>query len=94
MADMKREGMQATHTLAVLLLGRTRVSIRLECNLGRLRLSSDLIRAVSSKRVFILGPSHHLYLEGCALSTCKEYDTPIGKLPLDLDSEHIYVHLL
>lgn len=35
------------------------------------------------KRVFILGPSHHYYLEGCALPSCDEYDTPIGKLPLD-----------
>lgn len=39
-----------------------------------------------SKRVFILGPSHHVYLDGCALSKCKEYETPIGNLPLDLDS--------
>ncbi|KAG6902888.1 hypothetical protein C0995_010058 [Termitomyces sp. Mi166 len=38
------------------------------------------------KRVFILGPSHHFYLEGCALSSCKEYDTPIGKLPLDTET--------
>ncbi|KAF8078578.1 MEMO1 family [Lyophyllum atratum] len=38
------------------------------------------------KRVFILGPSHHFYLEGCALSSCKEYDTPIGKLPLDIET--------
>ncbi|TFK77055.1 UPF0103-domain-containing protein [Pluteus cervinus] len=37
------------------------------------------------KRVFILGPSHHIYLDGCALSTCQEYETPIGSLPLDLD---------
>lgn len=44
------------------------------------------INTTGIKRVFILGPSHHLYLEGCALSTCKEYDTPIGKLPLDLDT--------
>ncbi|KAE8226275.1 hypothetical protein CF319_g1109 [Tilletia indica] len=35
------------------------------------------------KRVFILGPSHHVYLDGCALSTCDEYETPIGSLPLD-----------
>ncbi|KAJ7598078.1 hypothetical protein C8J56DRAFT_919136 [Mycena floridula] len=35
------------------------------------------------KRVFILGPSHHLYLDGCALSSCSEYETPIGNLPLD-----------
>ncbi|KAF5312608.1 hypothetical protein D9619_003218 [Psilocybe cf. subviscida] len=38
------------------------------------------------KRVFILGPSHHVYLEGCALSKCKQYETPIGNLPLDLDT--------
>ncbi|KZT30426.1 UPF0103-domain-containing protein [Neolentinus lepideus HHB14362 ss-1] len=36
------------------------------------------------KRVFILGPSHHVYLDGCALSLCKEYETPIGNLPLDV----------
>ncbi|KAJ8455082.1 hypothetical protein ONZ45_g19060 [Pleurotus djamor] len=38
------------------------------------------------KRVFILGPSHHFYLNGCALSLCKEYETPIGNLPLDLET--------
>lgn len=39
-----------------------------------------------SNRVFILGPSHHVYLDGCALSTCETYQTPIGALPLDLDT--------
>ncbi|THH19853.1 hypothetical protein EW146_g1383 [Bondarzewia mesenterica] len=38
------------------------------------------------KRVFILGPSHHVYLDGCALSQCKTYATPIGDLPLDLET--------
>ncbi|KAL1707359.1 MEMO1 family [Schizophyllum commune] len=38
------------------------------------------------KRVFVLGPSHHIYLDGCALSRCKEYATPIGNLPLDLET--------
>ncbi|KAF9786933.1 UPF0103-domain-containing protein [Thelephora terrestris] len=38
------------------------------------------------KRVFILGPSHHVYLNGCALSKCKGYATPIGDLPLDLET--------
>ncbi|EFI28622.1 hypothetical protein CC1G_13648 [Coprinopsis cinerea okayama7 len=38
------------------------------------------------KRVFILGPSHHFYLNGCALSPCTEYETPIGNLPLDLET--------
>ncbi|PFH54518.1 hypothetical protein AMATHDRAFT_88 [Amanita thiersii Skay4041] len=37
------------------------------------------------KRVFILGPSHHFYLDGCALSPCKEYVTPLGNLTLDLE---------
>ena len=35
------------------------------------------------KRVFMLGPSHHFYLDGCALSRCEEYETPIGNLPVD-----------
>ncbi|GJE86071.1 MEMO1 family protein [Phanerochaete sordida] len=38
------------------------------------------------KRVFILGPSHHVYLDGCDLSQCKTYQTPIGELPLDVDT--------
>ena len=39
-----------------------------------------------SKRVFILGPSHHVYIDGCALSKCTEYATPLGTLPLDRPS--------
>ncbi|KAG8976446.1 hypothetical protein FRC05_003689 [Tulasnella sp. 425] len=38
------------------------------------------------KRVFILGPSHHVYLDGCALSKCDAYETPIGELPLDKET--------
>lgn len=38
------------------------------------------------KRVFILGPSHHVYLDGCALSRCDAYETPIGELPLDKET--------
>jgi len=52
------------------------------------RLTRRLLSRRRSKRVFILGPSHHVYLDGCALSKCKEYETPIGSLPLDLDSAH------
>ncbi|KAF8912706.1 MEMO1 family [Gymnopilus junonius] len=37
------------------------------------------------KKVFILGPSHHFFIEGCALSKCTQYGTPLGNLPLDLD---------
>eukprot|EP00943_MAST-04B_sp_MAST-4B-sp1_P002057 g2057.t1 len=35
------------------------------------------------KCVFILGPSHHYYLSGCALSECDMYETPIGNLIVD-----------
>lgn len=35
------------------------------------------------ERVFILGPSHHLYLDGCAVSACEEYETPLGNLKID-----------
>lgn len=40
-----------------------------------------------SDRIFILGPSHHFYLDGCALSQCDDYATPVGSLPLDKDSQ-------
>ncbi|KAF3909488.1 hypothetical protein AA313_de0203425 [Arthrobotrys entomopaga] len=36
------------------------------------------------KRVFILGPSHHVYLDGCALTSHATYSTPLGSLPIDL----------
>ncbi|KAI8096701.1 MEMO1 family [Halteromyces radiatus] len=35
------------------------------------------------RRVFLLGPSHHVYLDGCALSKCDSYETPLGNLELD-----------
>ncbi|KAJ3159235.1 hypothetical protein HDU86_001838 [Geranomyces michiganensis] len=39
------------------------------------------------KRVFILGPSHHYYLENCALSQCTRYGTPLGDFTLDEKGE-------
>jgi AmmeMemoRadiSam system protein B len=41
---------------------------------------------IRRKRVFLLGPSHHYYLDTCALSRCKTYETPLGDLKLDLDT--------
>ncbi|KAI8145905.1 MEMO1 family [Fennellomyces sp. T-0311] len=38
------------------------------------------------ERVFILGPSHHVYLDGCALSRCDTYETPLGNLALDKET--------
>ncbi|KAF3909281.1 hypothetical protein ABW20_dc0107276 [Dactylellina cionopaga] len=40
------------------------------------------------KRVFILGPSHHVYLDGCALTTHTTYATPLGPLPIDTTTTH------
>nr|XP_032804521.1 protein MEMO1 isoform X3 [Petromyzon marinus] len=36
-----------------------------------------------TKRVFILGPSHHVHLSGCALSSVSIYKTPIYNLRID-----------
>ncbi|ORX49440.1 UPF0103-domain-containing protein [Hesseltinella vesiculosa] len=36
-----------------------------------------------NERVFLLGPSHHVYLDGCGLSRCDRYETPLGNLTLD-----------
>ncbi|CAD5224180.1 unnamed protein product [Bursaphelenchus okinawaensis] len=35
------------------------------------------------KRVFVLGPSHVVFLNGCALTTCSKYRTPLGDLIVD-----------
>lgn len=43
--------------------------------------SLDLSRV---KRVFVLGPSHTFYLDGCAGTTFAKYATPFGELTVDL----------
>ncbi|KAF2402832.1 UPF0103-domain-containing protein [Trichodelitschia bisporula] len=43
-------------------------------------------RLTGSERVFLLGPSHHYYLTGAALSRCAEYETPMGNLRLDAET--------
>jgi len=35
------------------------------------------------RRVFLLGPSHHVYSPRCSLTTCSEYATPLGPLQID-----------
>lgn len=42
-----------------------------------------------SKRVFLLGPSHHYYLRGAALSKCTHYATPMGNLAIDRETVDI-----
>ena len=38
------------------------------------------------KRVFVLGPSHHVSLRTCATTACTSYGTPFGELPVDLET--------
>ncbi|KAJ9117982.1 hypothetical protein QFC20_000263 [Naganishia adeliensis] len=38
------------------------------------------------KRVFLLGPSHHHYLNKIALTKCAKYATPLGDIPIDTDT--------
>ncbi|KAJ3046427.1 hypothetical protein HDU99_009785, partial [Rhizoclosmatium hyalinum] len=35
--------------------------------------------------VFVLGPSHKVFLDGCALTRCNEYETPLGNLEINTD---------
>lgn len=39
----------------------------------------------NSKRVFLLGPSHHHYLTGAATTGCDKYGTPLGDLLVDTE---------
>lgn len=37
-------------------------------------------------RVVLLGPSHHAYIPGCGLTTCTEFETPLGNIKIDMES--------
>lgn len=41
---------------------------------------------LNSKRIFLLGPSHHYHLTKAALSRCTHYATPLGNLVVDKDT--------
>lgn len=43
------------------------------------------------KRVFVLGPSHHVYLTKCALSMMTAYETPLGNIALDTDGNILVI---
>lgn len=46
-------------------------------------MSTALHAEFHSKRVFLLGPSHHHYLTGAATTACSRYATPLGYLTID-----------
>jgi len=37
---------------------------------------------ISRKRVFVLGPSHHVWYDGCVTSAVKACETPFGDIPV------------
>jgi hypothetical protein len=47
--------------------------------------SSILKRVQDIKRVVILGPSHQLALNGAACPSATHFDTPLGRIPLDVE---------
>jgi AmmeMemoRadiSam system protein B len=44
-----------------------------------------LIDPDAVERVVLLGPSHKVWLDTCALSVCKYYKTPFGNIEIDSD---------
>jgi len=44
-----------------------------------------LVDPQNIKRVFILGPSHHVYLTGCAVTQTLTYETPLYNLKVDTE---------
>uniref|UniRef100_A0A3B0NH10 Memo-like protein, putative n=1 Tax=Theileria annulata TaxID=5874 RepID=A0A3B0NH10_THEAN len=43
------------------------------------------IDATSIKTIFVLGPSHHFFLRGCAVDRFSSLQTPLGVLQVDVD---------
>ncbi len=43
------------------------------------------IKPSNYNRVLVMGPSHHVYLDGLALPQCKVYKTPFGNIEIDLE---------
>ena len=41
------------------------------------------INPTGIRRVFLLGPSHHVHSSRCLLTACTEYSTPLGPLQVD-----------
>lgn len=56
------------------------ILIELYCNFSLIVFTFLLL---FRKRVFILGPSHHVRIRGCALSIADKYETPLYDLQID-----------
>jgi AmmeMemoRadiSam system protein B len=42
------------------------------------------------ERVFLFGPSHHKYFPGCTLTYADEFNTPMGPIQVDIDSNLLF----
>lgn len=47
-----------------------------------------LTKDLGIERVFLFGPSHHKYFPGCTLTYVDEYNTPMGPIPVDVESTY------
>jgi AmmeMemoRadiSam system protein B len=47
------------------------------------RVMRDTINRNPIKRIFVLGPSHHFHMNGCAISPATLIETPLGHIPVD-----------
>ncbi|MGD8874947.1 MAG: AmmeMemoRadiSam system protein B, partial [Gammaproteobacteria bacterium] len=45
-----------------------------------------LVRGRKFSRVLLLGPSHHAGFHGLSIAAVTHYETPLGRIPLDLDA--------
>jgi len=58
----------------------------------RQQLLPSQIDASNVDRIFILGPSHHVYLDDCALTGHQLYSTPVGDLRIDTETVNELLH--
>ena len=54
-----------------------------EVNQQRMQIEVFRKNCFQVKRIFVLGPSHHVRLSGCAVSACTKYATPFYSLNID-----------
>jgi len=72
------------HTKTLMLLNlQAEVLVEASDREGGIRRYMKSIDLTISKRVFILGPSHHVYFKGGMLTPFHIYETPLGDVPVD-----------
>ena len=90
--------MQAIHTVGHAVVMRTNRWIHPMCKClcwsGQCLCRGYFSTICTSKRVFILGPSHHVYMSGCALSSTTHYQTPLYDLEIDQSSKTVWISSL